>query len=148
MMDGCHGVLDMILCQDWSETNQEQGVGIQRQASGVEAQPVQPTLRILQSCEHVPPSEAFVMRGVAIGREAGQDELPFNGRDEGGRVRVVLDEVIARSSHNDGGKALLRVWLAVGLSKRLEILTDQDEDPVPTVWPNDTPHETDSLEGR
>lgn len=73
----------------------------------MEAEPVQPALWILQSCEHIAPRKTFIMRGVAIGSEAGQDELSFNGRNEGCGVWVVLDEEKRGKGHNDGGETLL-----------------------------------------
>lgn len=105
---------------------QEQRIGVKWQAGGVETQSIQPTLGVLERLGDVPPGEAFIMGGIAVGCQSGQDEVPFLARDESGSVRVVLDEPVRTNGHDNRRQPF------------------QNKDPVPAIIPNNS-HMTDAL---
>lgn len=73
----------------------------------MEAQSIQPTLGILERFQHVTPTETLVMRGIAIGIEAGLDEASLIARQETCCRWIVWDEPIRRKGDDDGGQAFL-----------------------------------------
>lgn len=88
-------------------TYEEEGEGVERQAHGVEAHPVEPALGILERLDDVFPCETFVVGGVTVRGETVVDELSLLVGEELGSVRVVVDEPIRCDGYDNGCETFL-----------------------------------------
>lgn len=109
----------------------------------MEAKAIKPAFGVLDSLKHIPPSEAFVKRGVAISGEASMNELALSWRYKACGIRIVLDEPVCSNGDDYGCNSLLLQSIYGKGAAWGEPY--QDEDPSPAILPYHTSHMTNSL---
>ena len=73
----------------------------------MECKPVEPAFVVFESLDHLAPLEVLLVRGIAVGFEAGHNHLLLLCRKEVGSSWVVCDEPVGKNRHDDCKKTLL-----------------------------------------
>lgn len=108
----------------------------------MEAEAVEPAFGVAQGGVHLAPVEAFDLRGVAVGGEAGVDEAALGVGEEVGMAGVVGDEVVGGGGDDDSEETFLKAETAQQMFEGMSgVLAYEDKDPSPAVVPAYAFHE-------
>ena len=109
------------------------------QVDGMEANTVEPDLRVPQCLDHTAPSKLFFLRSVAIFFESCNNVFPFPGGEELGSCGIAVDEEVCGNGNDCGQKTLLYTHVSHHINSQNRRYYD-DKYPPPSIQTGDALH--------